>query len=125
MERLEADGEFDPFALAIQADGAMVELEPEQVEGEELDAEAIVIGLRETLHERRAELRATAIIADVTIEDEAEEAVSAAVSVEMEHVEDDPVTFFLPYELNDSAVELGELVGEPGEAHVFPKDLAN
>ncbi len=124
-ERLEADGEFDPFAVAVRSDGSIALLEADLAEGEEADAEQIVLGLRETLHAQRAELRASAVVADVTIEDEAEEAMSAAIAVQMEHVADDPVTFYLPYELNGDALELGELVGEPGEGHVFPKPLVN
>jgi hypothetical protein len=61
----------------------------------------------------------------VTVEDEEEEAMTAAISIQMEHVNGDPVTCFLPYEINGDAIELADLVGEPGERHVFPAQVVN
>lgn len=124
-ELLESNGEFDPFALAMLGDGKVLHLEAENGEEEPLDAEQLVESLRNTLRERLPELRATAIVADVTVEDEDEEAMTAAISIQMEHVNGDPVTCFLPYEINGENVELADLVGEPGERHVFPAEIVN
>lgn len=123
-ELLEANGEFDPFALALLGDGKVLHLEAENA-ADDVDAEALVASLRNTLRERLPELRATAVVADVTVEDEDEEAMTAAISIQMEHVNGDPVTCFLPYELNGDSLELADLVGEPGERHVFPADVVN
>jgi hypothetical protein len=124
---LGAHSEFAPFALAMQAsDGEIFHLEPEE-EGEELDPEqvaaALAGGLREAAREGR--WRATAIVADVTLEDEEGEPVTAAIHVSLEHADDDPVTAVVPYDVGDEQVELGELMAEPGEAVVFVEQLSN
>ena len=124
-ELLESNGEFDPFALALLGDGKVMHLEAENADDDDVDAEALVASLRNTLRERLSELRAIAVVADVTVEDEDEEAMTAAISIQMEHVNGDPVTCFLPYEINGESLELSDLVGEPGERHVFPAEIVN
>lgn len=123
-ELLEAHGEFDPFALALLGDGKVLHLEPE-IESDDVEAEQLVESLRATLRERLSELRACVIVADVTLEDEAEEAMTAAIAISMEHVADEPVACFVPYEMNGDSLELADLIGEPGERHVFPKEDVN
>jgi hypothetical protein len=124
-ELLAEHGEFDPFALALRTDGEILHLDSD---GGEVDAEgdAIIESLRGSLKERRAELIATAIVADVTLEDEDSEATTAAIAISMEHVVEEPVSCFLPYEIDaKSEVALADLVGEPGERHVFPAPVSN
>jgi hypothetical protein len=123
-ELLESNGEFDPFALALQGDGKVIHLEAENVE-EEAEAETLVENLRQTLRERLPELRAIAVVADVTVEDEEAEAMTAAVSIQMEHINSDPIDCFVPYEINGDELEMADLVGEPGTRHVFPAQEVN
>lgn len=69
---------------------------------------------------------ATAIVADVTLEDEEEQATTAAIAISMEHVVEEPVSCYLPYEIDDkNEIGLADLVGEPGERHVFPAPVTN
>jgi hypothetical protein len=124
---LATDSEFAPFALAIQAeDGEIFHLEPDE-EDMDLDAQqvaaALAGGLREAANEGR--WRATAIVADVTLEDEEGEAVTAAIHVSLEHADGEPVTAVVPYEIGDENVELGDLMAEPGESVVFVERLQN
>ena len=83
----------------------------------------LIAGLREGAVEGR--YRAVAIVSDVTLEDEAGEAVTSAVHVAIEHADDDPVTCIVPYDLGEETVELGELAAEPGERHVFKEMVEN
>ena len=123
-ELLESNGEFDPFALALQGDGKVIHLEAENIE-EEAEAETLVENLRQTLRERLPELRAIAVVADVTVEDEEAEAMTAAVSIQMEHINSDPIDCFVPYEINGDELEMSDLVGEPGTRHIFPAQEVN
>jgi hypothetical protein len=132
-ELLEADGEFDPFALALRHDGEVLHLTSDgghvpngDGEDEGPDPDAVVESLRNTLRERREELTAIAIVADVTLEDEEDQAMTAAIAVSLEHVVEDPISCFVPYEIDEkNKVALADLIGEPGERHVFAASLAN
>ena len=113
--------EFAPFALAMQAsDGEIFQVEPDE-EDTELDAEhvaaALAGGLREGAREGR--WRAIALVADVTLEDDEGEAVTAAIHISLEHTDADPVTCVVPYAIDGDQVELDELIAEPGEAVIF------
>lgn len=119
-EMLEEDGEFEPFALALKNDGQVMHLSPEGEQPDELEPEAVVESLRNTLREARTDYRAIAVVADVTLEDENDEPMTAAIHVAMEHAAEEPVSCYVPYEISDGkGVELADLVGEPGERFVF------
>lgn len=124
-ELLESNGEFEPFALALLGDGKILHLEAENADGNEVDSDQLVEHLLETLRERLPELRATAVVADVTLENEDAETVTSAIAVQMEHINDEPVTCFLAYEFRGDALELADLVSEPGERYVFPAQMVN
>ncbi len=131
-ELLEADGEFDPLALALRHDGEVFHLTsdgghvPEGEDDDGPDPDAVVESLRSTLRERREELTAIAIVLDVTLEDDDEQAMTAAIAVSLEHVVEEPVSCFVPYEIDgNNKVALADLIGEPGERHVFAAALAN
>lgn len=123
-EMLEQEGEFEPFALALRKDGEMMHLSPEE-DGEELEPEQVVESLRNTLRDARDIYRAVAVVADVTLEDESEQAMTAAIQVSMEHSIEEPVNCYVPYEFKGEALELADLVGEPGERFVFAADVPN
>lgn len=130
VELLAENGEFDPFALALRTDGEVLHLGSDggetPTEGEAPDPDAVIASLRTSLIERKAELVAIAIVSDVTLEDEDSQATTAAIAVAMEHVVEEPVACFLPYEIDEkNEVGLADLVGEPGERHVFPKPVSN
>jgi hypothetical protein len=123
-EMLEQEGEFEPFALAMRQDGEILHLSPEDGD-EELEAEQVVESLRKTLREAASSYRAVAVVADVTLEDENDEAMTAAIQVSMEHTIEEPVNCYVPYEFNGQALELADLVGEPGERFVFGTERPN
>jgi hypothetical protein len=119
---LAEQSEFTPFALAMRDDDAeLIHLEPETPED---DTDAVLGALQEGLREGAlaGRYRATAIVSDVTLEDDEGESVSSAILVAMEHAQDEPVQVIIPYSINQSEVELGELAAEPGERVVFVAD---
>lgn len=119
VERLEAEGDFHPFAAAIDADGElrMVGMEPET---EEPSPQEIVeqLGASLAAAAERGEIRASAICANVTLP--SEEGDAEAALVQLEHREDDPVDVALPYELHGDHIHTGELVAGAGTRRVFP-----
>lgn len=126
-DQLSADSEFAPFALAMQAeDGEIFHLEPEEDDAE-LESEQVIAALAEGLRTaaREGRWRATAIVADVTLEDEEGQAVTSGIHISLEHADGDPVTAVVPYEIGAEEMELGELIAEPGEPVVFAQKLTN
>ena len=119
IERLEAEGDFHPFAAAIDAEGElrMVGMEPES---EEPSPQEIVeqLGASLAAAAERGEIRASAICANVTLPGENGQAEAAL--VQLEHREDDPVDIALPYELHGDHIHTGELVAGVGTRRVFP-----
>ncbi|AKF11245.1 hypothetical protein [Sandaracinus amylolyticus] len=124
-EMLEQEGEFEPFALALRKDGEIMHLSPDEEGEDEREPEQVVESLRKTLRESREDYRAVAVVADVTLEDENDQAMTAAIQVAMEHAAEEPVNCYVPYEFKGEALELAELVGEPGERVVFAGDRPN
>ena len=122
--RLEEASELAPFALALRIDGEILHFEPdpEDLPEGEVNDEAILASLRAALKDRVAELRAVALVADVTLEGAEGEAATAAIAVALEHKQTDPVECVLPYELAEGGIALAELVVEPGERHVFASE---
>lgn len=127
-ERLASATEFGPFALAMQAeDGEVFHLEPD---GDDLERapSVIVAALRTGLRDAALEGRwkATAIVTDVTVQDEDGEAVTSAIQIWLEHAEGESMSCTISYEIDEEGVELAELVTEPSELAVFaPASLPN
>ena len=119
VEQLEAEGDFHPFAAAIDEDGElrMVGMEPET---DEPSPQEIVDQLVASLAAaaERGEIRAAAVCANVTLPGEGGEAEAAL--VQLEHRDDDPVDIALPYELHGDHIHTGELVAGVGKRRVFP-----
>ncbi len=124
-DMLSEHSEFAPFALAMQPDGEIFHLEPEEDDLE--DDGQIVAALREGLREAALEgrWRAVAVVADVTVEDEEGQPMSAAIHIAMEHATGDPVTCTVPYAIEEEQVVLDELFAEPGDTVVFRRELVN
>lgn len=119
-ERLEADSELAPFALALRADGEILHFEPDDGDTPaDANDEAVLASLRSALKQRGEELRAVALVADVTLEGAEGEAASAAIAVALEHRATDPIDCLVPYELGEKGITLADMVVQPGEAAVF------
>lgn len=118
---LEEGSELSPFALALRSDGEILHFEPDEgdVPGGDPDDEAVLSSLRAALKARGAELRAVALVADVTLEGPEGQAASAAIVVALEHRATDPLECIVPYELGERGIALADMIVEPGERHVF------
>lgn len=118
VERLEEDGDFHPFAAAIESDGELrlIVMEPE---GDDPSPQELVDQLVANLAAAaaRGEIRASAVSANVTLPGEGGEA--EAVVVQLEHRDDDPIDIALPYELHDDHIHTGELIAGVGKRRVF------
>ncbi len=118
VERLEEEGDFHPFAAAIDEEGElrMVGMEPAT---DEPSPQEIVDQLVESLAAaaQRGEIRAAAVCANVTLPGEDGEAEAAV--VQLEHRDDDPVDIALPYELHGDHIHTGELIAGVGKHRVF------
>ena len=123
-EILEEHGEFSPFALALRHDGEIVHVAPDE-DTEETESEAVVRALEAAIRVDRAEYRAIAVVADVTLEDENDEPMSSAVSIAIEHRDETPLNCYVPYEFEDEKLKLGDLMPEEGVSRVFSKDPPN
>jgi hypothetical protein len=113
-------GGFYPHAAAIDSGGDLQlyagwtgEDHPDPTELMEL-----LRGSLRSLAEAK-EVRATGIAVDVRVVPPGSEQQSDAISVALEHAEDDPVSVFLPYRAERGAVQYGELYATPGESKIF------
>jgi hypothetical protein len=117
QQQLAQHGEFFPYAVVVRTDGQteMVAARPDA--GEDRPASADVItACRTTLAERRDQLRAAAVVADVHLPDG-----SDAVQVELEHTEGPALTIQLPYTKKrfGRGIDYGPLRAGAGTRHVW------
>lgn len=96
-DRLEEDRSFEPFALALLADGDIALA----VDGDGLEASAAIQHIVDGLRGRRGELVGVAICADTRVVDTGDDAVMMA----LEHEDELVLQLVLPYHLVDGKVE--------------------
>jgi hypothetical protein len=122
QEQLERNGGFLPFALVVENDGEvrLVAVTPaDAAEGTEadFDADSMISDLTELLRQHRDEFRAAAIVCDITLLEEA----SDAIHVAAEHRDGSLFAAVLPYAANPATRELefGELSADTNEPGVW------
>jgi hypothetical protein len=118
LEQVEKEGDFHPFAAAIDTDGElrMVGMEPETDEPSPQEiVDQLVASLKASAE--RGEIRASGVCANVTLPSDDGDAEAAL--VQLEHRDDDPVDIALPYEAHGDHVHTGELVAGVGARRVF------
>ena len=93
QQQLGQHGEFFPYAVVVRSDGqtAMVAAQPDAANDQPASTD-VINACRTTLAERRDQLRAAAVIADVRLSDGGD-----AIRVELEHTEGPALTILLPY----------------------------
>jgi hypothetical protein len=94
QQQLDKHGEFFPYAVVVRADGQpeMVAARPDAADDQPASGD-VIDACRTTLAERRDQLRAAAVVADVRLPDNG----SDAIRVELEHTEGPALTVLLPY----------------------------
>lgn len=117
QRQLAEHGEFFPYAVVVRADGQteMVAARPDASDDRPNSAD-VVTACRTTLAERRDQLRAAAVVADIRLPDG-----SDAVQVELEHTEGPAFSIQLPYskKLFGRGVNYGQLRATAGTRHVW------
>ncbi len=117
QQQLEKHGEFFPYAVVVRADSEteMVASRPDVTDDRPPSAD-VVTACRTTLAERRDQLRAAAVIADVRLPGGED-----AIRVELEHTEGPALTILLPYSKKrfGRGIEYGQLQAAAGTRHVW------
>lgn len=117
QQQLAQHGEFFPCAIVVRSDGQteMVAARPDAANDRPASAD-VIDACRTTLAERRDQLRAAAVIADVRLPDGAD-----AIRVELEHTEGPALTVLLPYSKKrfGRGVDYGQLRAAAGTRHVW------
>jgi hypothetical protein len=119
-QKLTRDGEFYPYAAAVDTAGSIEPVGP-AVETDDPDVGDILVALHADLREQAADgaIRASGIAADVTLTDPDSGETTDAVQVELDHAEGDALDVYLPYEREGEGVKFGELVAAAGREPVF------
>jgi hypothetical protein len=116
QQQLAQHGEFFPYAVVVRNDGQteMVAARAHVTDDRPASAE-VIEACRTTLAERRDQLRAAAIVADVRLAD------SDAIQVELEHTEGPALTVLLAYSKKrlGRRIDYGQLRAAAGTRHVW------
>jgi len=121
QESLERDGGLLPFALVVENDGGvrLVTVTPADAatDGGDFDADGMISDLTELLRQHRDEVRAAAIVCDITLLDEE----SDAIHVAAEHQDGSVFAAVLPYthDPETNGLEYGELSADTNEPAVW------
>lgn len=117
QQQLAQHGEFFPYAVVVRTDGEteMVAARPDATNDRPASAD-VITACRTTLAERRDQLRAAAIVADVRLTDGGD-----AVQAELEHTEGPALTILLPYSKKrfGRGIDYGPLRAAAGTHHVW------
>ncbi|MCP4305630.1 MAG: hypothetical protein GY788_12265 [bacterium] len=117
QQQLDKHGEFFPYAVMVRSDGEteMVTARPDADNDRPASAD-VITACRITLTERRDQLRAAAVVADVCLPGGGD-----AVRVELEHTEGPALTVLLPYARKrfGRGIDFGELQAAAGTKHVW------
>ena len=113
-------GEFYPYAAAVESDGS-IEPVPPTVDNGNPDVGDILVTLHNDLREQAAEgsIRASGIAADVTLTDPDTGETTDAVQLELDHADADAVDIYVPYVSSGEGITFGELVAAEGREPVF------
>ncbi|HEX2642961.1 MAG TPA: hypothetical protein VHU81_08200 [Thermoanaerobaculia bacterium] len=121
IELVEAQGEFLPFAVALNAGGELSRIELELSD----DHLQPIEQLRGVLHKEaaRGRYRGVAVAEDVQILDPESEALTKAIRVDIEHRDLEPLSWFLTYRQHRGRYQFGDANGEgvlqKGEPAIF------
>jgi hypothetical protein len=118
---LTEQGEFYPYAVALDTDGELASVRPDVEDDEHPEVTDLLVALHQGLRERAAEgaIRASGIAADVTLTDPDSGETTDAVQLELDHAEAEAVDIYVPYESAGDRIKFGELVAAEGQQPVF------
>lgn len=117
QQQLAKHGEFFPYSVVVGANGQteMIAAQPDTTDDRPASAE-VIASCRIVLAERRDQLRAAAIIADVRVAD----LDSDAIRVDLEHAEGPALTVQLPYtKSSGNIIDYGHLRASSGTRTIW------
>lgn len=118
QQQLAQHGEFFPYAVVVRSDGQteMIAARPD-TDNDQPASGDVIDACRTALAERRDQLRAAAVIADVRLPDSG----SDAIRVKLEHTEGPALTVLLPYSKKRFRrdIDYGQLTATAGIRHVW------
>lgn len=118
QQQLSERGGFYPYAVAITSSGEteMIGARPD-IEHDRPASTDVLLSCQASLRDRRDQLRATAVIADVAVAG----VNGDAIQVSLEHSEGPALTVLLPYTRGTAAgrVEFGELRASAGNHEIW------
>jgi hypothetical protein len=113
---LEKNGDFFPFGVALTADGNLIRIEDWSDQHQLTVGEAIAIlsdRLRIAVCDER--YRSTAVVSDVRLRDRKLAVESDAIRVDIQDCQSSPITCFVPYAIENGAVETRDVIAIPGD----------
>ncbi|GAB1509644.1 hypothetical protein [Actinophytocola sp. KF-1] len=118
-EMLRRHGEFYPYGAAITRDGEEQVFAADPGEAEDPNPSEVLTSLVQGMSEEINDLRAAALVSDVT------SGKTDAVMVHLEHADSMAITVVLPYRLNgpDDEVEYDDMAATPAEALIWRRSL--
>lgn len=117
---LEKNREFYPFGIAKADDGEITHVQgymEEDCPSSSNMIDVIVHGLRQGAEKGR--YLTAAVVSDVRLRDRSSGQTMDAIRVDIEDQEQHAITCYVPYEQNDSNVNLGEIVAESASPTIF------
>lgn len=118
QQQLAEHGEFFPYAVVVRSDGQteMVAARPETTDDHPASAD-VITACRTTLAERRDQLRAAAVVADVRMPNGGGD----AIQVELEHTEGPALHVMLPYSKKrfNNSIVYAELRAAASTRHIW------
>jgi hypothetical protein len=116
QQQLAKHGEFYPFVLTVATNGTTTALGSRPTINEEQPASSDVIAAGiEALIERRDQLRACAVTADVRLPNKTD-----AIRIDLEHRDGHTISALLPYTPKRKKIEYGQLSAHAGQARIWP-----
>lgn len=118
-EMLRRHGEFYPYGAAITCEGEEQVFAADPGEVEDPNPSEVLTSLVQGMSAERNDLRAAALVSDVT------SGRTDAVMVHLEHADSMAITVVLPYRLagQDDEVDYDEMAATPAEALIWRRSL--
>jgi hypothetical protein len=117
---LEKRGEFSPFAVVMTSTGEIRHLQA-MMDEERPESDAVIHSITETIREEGShdKYRCVGIVSSVNLSDTVEGKSSVAVRVHIDGIEIDAVVCYVPYDIDQDTVTLGDVIATKANDKIF------